>query len=368
MLIFDGDYPMAPLALDHRRNLTLPIEEVRRRDDTKGNIAFASLPEMRKAGIAAAIMKVASDMQREGHTIKGDNPPHRVYAMGRGQMAYYEVLERIGEIRILRTAGQFRRHMAEWEAVATDESARATLPVGAVLGLEGADSVMEPSDLQEWWDYGMRVVSLGHYGWSPYAGGTGTGVDAGLLERGPALLREMDRLGMLLDVTHTSDRAVRESLEVFGGPLLATHSNVRALTPGERQAPDDIVRAVIERDGVMGASMDCFMIHPGLDVNWGQDVWPNPRDVFAREEVTLEMLVNHIDYVCQMAGDALHAGIGGDTDGQGGIDNAPLEIDTVNDYNRLADIFRARGYSEADVENLMYRNWVRLFERTLPAA
>ena len=126
--------------------------------------------------------------------------------------------------------------------------------------------------------------------------------------------------------------------------------------------------AVIERDGVIGASMDCFMIHPGINVNWGQDVWPDPRDVFAREEVTLEMLANHVDYVCQMAGDALHAGIGGDTDGQGGIENAPLEIDTVNDYNRLADIFRSRGYSEADVENLMYRNWVRLFERALPSA
>ena len=191
---------------------------------------------------------------------------------------------------------------------------------------------------------------------------------AGLLERGPDLLREMDRLGMLLDVTHTSDRAVRDALDIFGGPLLATHSNARALAPGERQAPDDIIRALIERDGVMGASMDCFMIHPRLNVDWGTDRWPDARDVFAREEVTLELLANHIDYVCQMAGDALHAGIGGDTDGQGGIDNAPIEIDTVDDYNRLADIFRTRGYSETDVENLMYRNWVRLFERALPAA
>ena len=326
---------------------------------------------MRKAGIAAAIMKIATDMHREGHSIRGANTIHRTYAMGRGQLAYYEILERMGEIRVLRTQADLAGHMAEWEAAAGPDhgpDARAELPVGAVLGFEGADSVVSPDTLGEWWDDGVRLVSLGHYGWSPYAGGTGTGVVAGLLERGPDLLREMDRLGMLLDVTHTSDRAVRDALEIFGGPLLATHSNVRALAPGERQAPDDIVRALIERDGVMGASMDCFMIHPRLNVDWGQDVWPDPRDVFAREEVTLELLANHIDYVCQMAGDSLHAGIGGDTDGQGGIDNAPLEIDTVDDYNRLADIFRTRGYSETDVENLMYRNWVRLFERTLPAA
>lgn len=368
MLIFDGDFPMAPLALDYRRDMTLPIHELRRRDDTPGNTAFASLPELRRGGIAAAVMKVATDMQREGHTITGANPPHRMYAMGRGQLAYYDVLEKLGEIRVLRTRDDVSRHFAEWEAAAPSESARAALPVGTVLGFEGADAVMEPEQLGEWWDGGIRLVSLGHYGWSPYAGGTGTGVDAGLLERGPAFLREMDRLGMLLDVTHTSDRAVRDALEIFGGPLLATHSNVRSLAPGERQLPDDLVRAVIERDGVIGASMDCFMIHPNLNTNWGQDVWPDPRTLFAREEVTLEMLANHVDYVCQMAGDALHAGIGGDTDGQGGIENAPIEIETVADYNKLADIFRARGYSEADVENLMYRNWVRLFERTLPAA
>jgi membrane dipeptidase len=371
MLIFDGDYPMAPIALDFRRDLTQPIEEVRRREATKGNIGFCSLPEMRKAGIAAAIMKICSDMQRETNSIRGTNTPERTYALGRGQLAYYELLERWGEIRVLRTREDFSAHLAEWEAVAGPShpaEARAALPVGAVLGLEGADSVVSPDTLSEWWDGGVRVVSLGHYGWSPYAGGTGTGTVAGLLERGPDFLREMDRLGMLLDVTHTSDRAVRDALSIFSGPLLATHSNVRALTPGERQAPDDIIRAVIERDGVMGASMDCFMIHPRLNVDWGQDTWPNVRDVYAREDVSLEMLANHIDYVCQLAGDALHAGIGGDTDGQGGIDNAPIEIDTVDDYNRLADIFRSRGYSEPDVENLMYRNWVRLFERTLPGA
>ena len=368
MLIFDGDFPMAPVALDYRRDMTLPLDELRRRDDTPGNVALASLPEMRRAGIAAAIVKVATDMQREGHTIRGANPPHRMYALGRGQMAYYEILDSMGEIRVLRTRADLAEHMAAWETAADDEAARSRLPVGTVLGFEGADAVVEPEQLREWWDGGIRLVSLGHYGWSPYAGGTGTGEDAGLLERGPALLREMDRLGMLLDVTHTSDRAVREALEIFSGPLLATHSNVRALAPGERQLPDDLVRAVIERDGVIGASMDCFMIHPGLNTDWGQDVWPDPRTLFAREEVTLEMLADHVDHVCQLAGDALHAGIGGDTDGQGGRENAPIEIETVADYAKLADIFGRRGYSEADVENLMFRNWVRLFERTLPAA
>jgi membrane dipeptidase len=368
VLIFDGDYPMASLAMELRRDVTLPLEELRKRDDDYANIAMASIPEMRRAGMAVAILKVVSDMQREGGKIRGYNAPYRTYAIGKGQIAYYHALEAQGELRILRTRDDLRSHIAQWEAADSGEAERTRLPVGAILGLEGADSVIAPGQLQEWWDDGIRVVSLGHYGVSPYAHGTGTGTDGGLLERGPALLREMDRLGMLLDVTHTSDASVRAALAVFMGPLLATHSNVRALCPGERQLPDDLVKAVIDRDGVIGASMDTWMLwKPGFH-DWGTDKWPNNRKSFPRAEVTLEDLVNHMEYVCRMAGDALHAGIGGDTDGQGGRECAPAEIDTIADYHLVADILRRRGYHEGDVENIMWRNWVRLFERALPAA
>ena len=367
MLIFDGDFPMAPLAMQLRRDVTLPLAELRRRDRDYENIALASLPEMRKAGMAVAILKVVSDMEREGKVITGENQPHRVYAIGKGQIGYYHALEAMGELRIIRTREDLREHMAQYEAAQHDEAARAKLPVGAILGLEGADSVVEPSQLTEWWNDGIRLISIGHYGMSPYGGGTGTGTDIGLLERGPALLREMDRLGMLLDVTHTSDRSVREALAIFKGPLLATHSNVRALCRGERQLPDDIIQALVDRDGVMGASMDTWMLWPDGAPDWGTNSWPNNRKYFPRSAVTLDDLVNHMEYVNRLAGDALHSGIGGDTDGQGGVECAPADVDSVVDYHRVADILRRRGYSEPDVENIMWRNWVRLFDRALPA-
>ena len=367
VLIFDGDYPMAPLAMQLRRDVTLPLDELRARDRDYENIALASLPEMRKAGMAVAILKVVSDMEREGKTINGENQPHRVYAIGKGHVAYYNALEAMDELRIIRTREDLREHMAEWEAAQHDEAARAKLRVGAILGLEGADSVVEPSQLTEWWDDGIRLISIGHYGMSPYGGGTGTGTDTGLLERGPDLLREMDRLGILLDVTHTSDRSVREALAIFKGPLLATHSNARALCSGERQLPDDIIAEVIRRGGVMGASMDTWMIWPQGAPDWATDSWANNRKHFRRDEVTLDDYVNHIEYTNRMAGDALHSGIGGDTDGQGGRECAPAGIDTVVDYHKVADILRARGYSEPDVENVMWRNWIRLFDAALPA-
>ena len=135
---------------------------------------------------------------------------------------------------------------------------------------------------------------------------------------------------------HASDQSARQALELFSGPILASHQNCRALVPGERQFPDDLLKAVIQRGGVIGASMDTWMLYkPGID--WGGKIPPR-RSVFPREEITLNDLADHIDYVCQLSGNALHAGIGGDTDGQGGCEGAPLEIDTVADYQKLADV------------------------------
>ena len=103
MLIFDGDNPMAPIAMGHRRDMTLPLDEMRRRDRDYENIATASLPEMRRAGMAVSILKVVSDMQREGNSITGRNEDYRTYAIGKGQIAWYNALERMGELRIIRT-------------------------------------------------------------------------------------------------------------------------------------------------------------------------------------------------------------------------------------------------------------------------
>ena len=156
---------------------------------------------------------------------------------------------------------------------------------------------------------------------------------------------------------------MREELEVFSGPVLASHQNCRALCPGERQFPDDLLMAVIERGGVIGTSMDTWMLYPpGTD--WS-NIRPR-RDTFPRSAVTLEDYVNHVDYICQLAGNSHHAAIGGDTDGQGGRDGAPYEIDTVADYKKVGDVLERRGYDEEDIENIMYRNWQRFFERWLP--
>ncbi|MSQ08204.1 MAG: peptidase [Dehalococcoidia bacterium] len=369
MLIFDGDYPMA-LGLAYNRDLTRPISEVRSAQPVPGtqrsgddSQTMASLPEMRRGRVAAALVKVVVDQHRHGAIMPGGpRSDELAYARGMGQMAYYRILEVKGEARILRTGADVKSLFTQWER-AKDTS---RLPVGFLLGMEGSDPVLWPDQTEEWYDLGLRVISIGHYGPARYGGGTGTGVNEGLYEGGPALLKEMDRLGMILDVTHTSDRCVRQSLEIFNGPLLASHQNCRALVPGERQHPDDILKAVIGRGGVIGASMDSWMLTKKVEKDWSGRIPMKRTDYYKREDVTLEDVADHIDYVNQLAGDSLHSAIGGDTDGQGGAVGAPADVDTVADYMKLVPIFEKRGYKAADIKNMMYRNWQRFCEKWLP--
>ena len=93
---------------------------------------------------------------------------------------------------------------------------------------------------------------------------------------------------------------------------------------------------------------------------------PPRRDVFPETAVTLEDYVDHIDHVSQIAGNTLHSAIGGDTDGQGGAQGAPHEVDTIADYQKIAEVMDRRGYKQKDIENVMYRNWQRFFEKWLP--
>ena len=365
MLMIDGDYPMAFGGVVMDRDLTLPIDKVRGEPVMEGGpedptrmSTMASIPEMRRSGMAAALVKINRCILRDGHDHGEVRTDHHAYAAGMAQLGYYRILEAMGESRLLMSSADFAEHMVQWETADDYDS----LPVGMILGMEGADPIVWPQQVHEWFDAGLRVISLSHYGVSRYSHGTGTGTDGGLMPQAPELLREMDSLGMILDVSHTSDESVRQELDIFEGPVLASHQNCRALAPGERQFPDHQIRRIIERDAVIGHSMDTYMLW-STEVDWA-DIPPSRP--FPKEEVTLEHFVDHIDHVSQLAGNSLHSAIGGDTDGQGGALGAPKEVDTIYDYLEIADIMDRRGYKREDIENIMWRNWRRFFEANLP--
>src|SRR5204863_9085318 len=177
-------------------------------------------------------------------------------------------------------------HVRAWTEGNADKE-----PLGFILSMEGADPVLSPDQLQEWWDVGLRIIGPAHYGVSPYAHGTGT--EGGLFAQGPALLRQMERVGMILDVTHLADQSFDEALDVYGGPVLASHHNCRALVPNQRQLTDEQIKRLVARGAVIGAAFDSWMLYPG---------WV--RGETRPEVVHLEAVLDHIDRVCQLAGRA----------------------------------------------------------------
>ena len=248
MILIDGDYPMAHNALKYERDLTKDLDLVRKTGvinsdtDPLGYSIMCSIPEMRKAEIAASIVKIVACIKKPSNDHGDVTTQIHAYSSGKAQMAYYHMLQKLNEIKLLKNKSEFTSHMSTW----LNSKDYTNMPVGMIIGMEGADAITDPDQLHEWYNEGLRLISLSHYGVSNYSHGTGTGTDGGLVGKGKELLIEMDKLNMILDVSHTSDESVRQELEIFGGPIIATHQNCRSVAPGERQFPDHQLQSIID--------------------------------------------------------------------------------------------------------------------------
>ena len=357
-LIFDAHLDLALFALAYNRDQTETVAQINEREAVMTDVqarggAVASLPEMRRGGVAVCQSTVAVRADREVRPAAGYMrtdldfaTQEMAYAYAQGQLAYYRVLERQGEIKLIGTVEELAAHWRRWEA-GVDEA----LPVGIIVSMECADPIVEPTQAQAWWEDGVRSVSLAHFGVSHYAHGTGT--NGPLTERGVELLKEFERIGMILDLTHTADDSFYQALDCFGGPVLASHTNCRALVPGDRQFADEQIQLLIQRGGVIGAALDAWMLIPDFGVG---ETDPGDLD--------LEALVDHIDHVGQLAGNAEHAAIGTDT---GNAYHMSSDYRTGSDLQKLEAMFERRGYSDADIDRVFHGNWLRFFTRWLPA-
>lgn len=353
MLIIDAHLDHAWNALQWNRNLLESVYTIRVKEKNtpgKGRAqGTVALPEMRQGRVALcfATLLARSTGQAVPHVDYGS--PTQSYGIAQGQMAYYRALERAGHTRIIAEPAELNRHMAEWEGwdAANHEIEEDTPPPGFVISMEGADPIQDPDQLPEWWEAGLRVVGLTHFGAGRYAGGTGT--ESGLTAPGERLLANMDALGMILDLSHCSDQAFWEALERFSGAVLASHNNCRALVPHQRQFSDAQLRAIMERDGVIGAVFDAWMLEPG---------WVEGQS--SNEHIAISDVVNHIDHICQLAGNSRHAAIGSDLDGGFGRDQSPRDLDTIADLQQLVGHLQGRGYGDADIAAIMHGNWLRL--------
>lgn len=350
MIIIDSHLDLAWNALQWNRDLTQPVPEIRRletksREEHRGGNTV-SFPEMGKGEVAICLATLLARSSGLGEDKVDYRTREMASAAARGQLAYYRIMESQGWLRMLTNWQEVEAHVRDWQ-----QSGGHAKPLGFILSMEGADPILSPHHVSEWWTDGLRAIGLAHYGVSAYA--HGTGVSGGLTSQGPDLLRAMDDVGMILDVTHLADESFWQALEVFKGPVLASHNNCRALVPGERQFSDEQLRRLIERGSVIGVALDSWMLYPGYDPA------KTPNSL-----VTLEAVVDHIDHICQLAGNVRHAAIGSDLDGGFGTEQSPHDLDTIADLQKISAILRHRGYAEADVEAVKHGNWLRFFRES----
>jgi membrane dipeptidase len=367
MFIFDAHLDLAWNAIDWNRDLLQPVAEIRASErgtpEKSRGQNTVSFPELRQGRVVVFIATLLARLVRPTQvpSFQRYSSMQAAHGAAHAQLAYYRSLVRQGTLRWITDWPSLSTHIEEWQktespladlpfnpqsAIRNPQSEE--LPLGFILSMEGADPILSPDEVPEWWQAGLRIIGPAHYGVSPYAHGTGT--EGGLFPKGPALLRAMEKVGMILDVTHLSDQSFDEALDVYGGPVLASHHNCRALVPGQRQLSDEQIKRLLARSAVIGTALDNWMLHPG---------WV--RGESCSELVPLASAVDHIDRICQLAGNARHAALGTDLDGGFGKEQSPRDLDTIADLQKFPELMRQRGYDEQAIRDIMFGNWLRFF-------
>lgn len=264
------------------------------------------------------------------------------------QLDYYRRLEEeTDQVRIIRRRTDLDAVLATWAPGQPLTSRQ----VGFVILMENADPILEPKQFEEWYELGVRIVGLT---WSLSRYAHGTGHPGGITRSGRDLLSVMAGFNAILDLSHMAEQAFYEAIDVYDGVIVASHSNPRKFRNTDRHLSDAMIRALAERDGVVGVvPYNRFLV---------EDWLPTLKD----NRVPLIRVVDVIDHICQVTGSSQHVGVGSDFDGGFGAEAIPDELDTHGDLVRLADALRHRGYAEADIVKVMSGNMLRLIERALP--
>lgn len=349
IFIVDAHLDLSMNAMEWNRDLQMPISEIRLREDgmtdkpDRGN-ATVSFDELRNGNIGLVVATQIARFVSKANPLPGWRSPEQAWAHTQGQLAWYRAMEEAGELVQIHNAYTLEKHLQEWN----DAPSREDKSIGYILSLEGGDSLVTLSHLEKAYQYGLRALGPAHYGPGRYANGTDATGHLG--KKGIELLKEMERLNIILDVTHLCDDAFWDAMENFNGHVWASHNNCRALVNHNRQFSDDQIRELIARDAVIGGVLDAWMLVP----NWQRGV-STPKEM----NCSLETVLDHMDHICQIAGNALHIGIGSDLDGGFGKEQCPHDLETIADLQNIPALLSKRGYSEKDIFNVLHGNWLR---------
>ena len=348
---FDGHLDLAMNALEWNRDLRWSIKEIResekgmtdKPDRGNGTVTF---PEMRRGNIGICVATLIGRYVDRSSKIPGWHSQEQAWAQTQGQLAWYRAMEDAGEMIQITNREQLQKHIETWNA---DPG---KTPVGYILSLEGADSIVSMKHLEIAYSNGLRAIGPAHYKEGVYANGTNS--TGKLNVKGIELLKEMDRLGMILDVSHLNDEAFGDALDRYNGPVWASHNNCRKFVNHNRQFSDEMIIELISRKAVIGVALDNWMLIAG---------WEQGKSIEKRKEVSLEKVVDNIDHICQLAGHTKCVAIGSDLDGAFGTEQSSIEIDTIADLQQIPSLLWERGYSETDIKGIMHQNWIDFLNR-----
>jgi len=354
MFIVDAHLDLSMNAMEWNRDLKLPVKDLREREkgmNDKPDRArnTVSLPALREGQTGLVVATQIARFVQKGNPLPGWHSPEQAWAQTQAQLAWYQAMINEGEMIQITDLNALEKQMLLWADKSIPDQNK---PVGFILSLEGADSLVRLNYLEKAYANGLRALGPAHYGPGRYAGGTGT--EDGFSELGKSLLREMESLHMILDVTHLTDMGFMQAMEIFKGPVWASHHNCRALVNNQRQLRDDQIKILIERGAVIGGVMDAWM----LSNDWIRGVsLPKAMDV------NLNRLIDHYDHICQIAGNADHIAIGSDLDGAFGTEQSPDDLDTIADLQKLPGLLQRRGYKESEIANVLHGNWLRFLRK-----
>ncbi len=332
MTIIDAHLDIAYNAV-HGRDVLLPASQQK---TDEGGIPTVGLPDLRQAGVRLVCATIFCEPSIDGKP--GYTTPDEAHEMAQRQARWYLAQSQEEQFNIITTPGSLE----------LDESPFPDA-IDTIILMEGADAIRSPAEIPIWHDLGVRIVGLA---WkrTRYAGGTGA--PGPLTPEGVALVRELDTYGMIHDTSHLAEESFWDLVNLTGGPLIASHSNCRGIVPTDRQLTDDMIRAIGQREGIIGINFfDKFLL---------------PPEEYGKRRATLADVAAHVSYICDVLGDAHHIGLGTDMDGGLGREQIPVEIQSSADLPRVADALSKANFSDPDIAAIMGGNWMRFFRNALP--
>ena len=350
MFIFDAHLDLAMNALEWNRDLTKSVYQIRESEKgmvdkpDRGNNTV-SLDAMRKGNIGICVATQIAGIKNKINP-HGWSSMEQAWAQTQGQLIWYKEMEKNGEMYQIYDLNTLDNQIENWQKETKKK------PIGYILSLEGADSIVNIDYLEKSYMLGLRAIGPAHYGPGVYAYGTDSNGSIG--QKGKELVKKIEELNLILDVTHLSDTSFWETIEIYNGNLWASHNNCRKFVNHNRQFSDDQIKEIIRRDGVIGVPLDAWMMVPN---------WIRGKSTPETMGVTLNQMIENIDHICQLSGNSNHVGIGTDLDGAFGVEQTPTDIDTIADLQKVPLMLKKIGFSESDVEKVMNKNFINFLKR-----